>query len=239
MDDLFLRDFERKHGDTGYAFWFKTLELIGSQGEAGKLTISWANYQEKLHKRRTVVEQLLDFCSTAGKLRYREVGENLIIECDKFAEISDNYTKYDGVSTKRLQRQKEVSTKQEEKKNEEGEEKRTFLEESPEFQLSLHLFNGIRTNDAKAKEPDLQKWAAEIDKLIRIDKRTPDEIARVIEFSQSDSFWKSNILSTATLRKQFPKLFLKANNGSSSNRSGYKYDPEKYRRLAAEFAKDK
>ncbi len=113
MDDLFINDLERKFGDTGYAFWFKTLELIASQGEDGKLKISLANYQKKLHKRRTVVERLLNFCSTFGKLQYEIVDEYVIIKCKKFAELADNYTKYDGVSTKRLQRQKEMSTKQE------------------------------------------------------------------------------------------------------------------------------
>ena len=57
MDDLFVKDIERKFGDTGYAFWFKTLELIGNHGDAGKLEISWSNYLEKLHKRRTQVRQ--------------------------------------------------------------------------------------------------------------------------------------------------------------------------------------
>lgn len=128
MDDLFVKDIERKFGDTGYAFWFKTLELIGAHGQAGKLSISWANYLDKLHKSRTKAEELLSFCQTNAKLSFTDDGETINIECRKFAEIADNYTKYDGASTKRLQRQSKVSTKQEveEDKEVEGEEEKIY-----------------------------------------------------------------------------------------------------------------
>lgn len=93
-DDLFVKDLERKFGDSGYAFWFKTLELIGAHGDAGKLTISWDNYSERLHKRWVKVEELLNFCSSSGKLLVTMRENEVTIECQKFAEYSDNYTKY-------------------------------------------------------------------------------------------------------------------------------------------------
>ena len=52
-------------------------------------------------------------------------------------------------------------------------------------------------------------WGAEVDKMIRLDKRTPERIEAVIRFSQADSFWCSNILSMSKLRKQFDQLELK------------------------------
>jgi len=183
----------------------------------------------------SMVERALKMFETEQQIEQQKTTKNRVITILKWYQyqISDTQT-----DSKRTTTEQQADTNKNEE-NVKNDKKTTFSEETPEFQLSLHLFNGIRSNDPKAKEPDLQKWASEIDKLIRIDKRTPEEIARVIEFSQSDSFWKSNILSTATLRKQFPKLFLKANNGNTSNRSSYRYDPEKYRRLAEEFAKDK
>ena len=50
--------------------------------------------------------------------------------------------------------------------------------------------------------------------MIRIDKRDPKEIGRVIEWSQTNSFWQNNILSTAKLRKHFDKLALQMQQGS-------------------------
>lgn len=41
------------------------------------------------------------------------------------------------------------------------------------------------------------------------DKRTDQQIKYLINWSQQDSFWKTNILSPASLRKQFDRLVTK------------------------------
>jgi len=79
---------------------------------------------------------------------------------------------------------------------------------SNEFRLSLLLYERIKARDTKYKQPNLIKWTEHIDKLIRIDKRTVDEIEQVINWSQENEFWKNNILSTEKLRKQFSTLYL-------------------------------
>ena len=87
--------------------------------------------------------------------------------------------------------------------------KDTFLSDSIEIRLSELLFNLILKNNPKAKKPNFQSWAKEIDLMIRIDKRRPDEIETVIRWCQTDDFWYANILSTVKLRKQFDQLTLK------------------------------
>jgi hypothetical protein len=42
--------------------------------------------------------------------------------------------------------------------------------------------------------------------------RTPEDIRLMIDFSQTDEFWKSNILSMPKLREKFDQLWLKAQN---------------------------
>jgi len=89
-------------------------------------------------------------------------------------------------------------------------------------QNHLRLVSLLKTlilqNDPKAKIPkDITKWIDPIDKLERIDGRSPEEIARVIQFSQADDFWKANILSTNNLRKHFGQLLLKARKSASSD----------------------
>lgn len=96
------------------------------------------------------------------------------------------------------------------------ESSKIFNEESVEYGLSQYLYQRIKANDPKYKEPDFQKWAKHIDLMMRMDKREPIEIGRVIQFAQEDDFWKTNILSTEKLRKQYTKLLLKMkgkNNG--------------------------
>lgn len=81
--------------------------------------------------------------------------------------------------------------------------------DTQEYRLSKLLFELMKNNNPNCKEPNLQSWCKEMDKLIRIDKRNPYEIASVIEWCQNDSFWKSNILSVAKLRKQYDQLKIK------------------------------
>jgi hypothetical protein len=48
-----------------------------------------------------------------------------------------------------------------------------------------------------------------MDKIMRLDKRTPEQLAEVIDWCQQDDFWQDNILSPAKLRKQLDKLELR------------------------------
>jgi|WetSurMetagenome_2_1015567.scaffolds.fasta_scaffold181471_1 hypothetical protein len=96
-----------------------------------------------------------------------------------------------------------------------------FNVDSQEIKASKYLFEKILENDPNAKVPDFQKWALHIDYLTRLDKRNLNEIKSVIDFCQSDNFWKGNILSTKKLREKFTTLFIKMNDGNKS-RSQYK-----------------
>ena len=83
------------------------------------------------------------------------------------------------------------------------------------MELSNFLRSLIVRNNPKSKAPDITKWAIDIDRMISIDNRTPEEIRSVIEFCQNDDFWQSNILSTAKLREKFDQLYLKMKKGGS------------------------
>lgn len=72
--------------------------------------------------------------------------------------------------------------------------------------LANFLFEKIREFKKDFKQPKLDKWTKEIDRLIRVDKRDPDRIRQVIEFSTKHNFWQRNILSAEKLRLQFDKL---------------------------------
>jgi len=82
----------------------------------------------------------------------------------------------------------------------------SYPEDSNPYKLSKYLWRFVFENFPKTKKPDLQKWARHVDLMIRVDNRTPDDIGKVIEWAQQDNFWKSNILSTEKLRKQFDNL---------------------------------
>jgi hypothetical protein len=73
-------------------------------------------------------------------------------------------------------------------------------------------FPFVKDKTEKQKIKDYE----EMNKINRIDDRTYDEIEFIINFSQSDAFWKQNIRSVAKLRKQFENLAVK----SQSNLKG-------------------
>lgn len=64
------------------------------------------------------------------------------------------------------------------------------------------------TPDWKMKG-NIETWATHIEKLHRIDGRTYQQIEFMIRWTQDDSFWHQNILSTEKLREQFSNLIPK------------------------------
>ena len=100
--------------------------------------------------------------------------------------------------------------------NTKGKEKETLSRKTlkPEFfDLVSQLSESMLRNDSKAKVPGAEsqkiKWGNEFCLLVEKDKRPIEEIKGVLEWSQADSFWRTNILSAGSFRKQYPKLRLK------------------------------
>ncbi|MDT2824847.1 helix-turn-helix domain-containing protein [Vagococcus lutrae] len=83
--------------------------------------------------------------------------------------------------------------------------KRTYDAHSVEMKLAVLLYEKIKA-DIDIAEPNLQNWADHIRLMIERDKREPKHIAQMIQFAREDDFWKSNILSTQKLRKNFDTL---------------------------------
>ena len=53
--------------------------------------------------------------------------------------------------------------------------------------------------------------------MIRIDGREIENIKKVIDWCQNDSFWYTNILSASKLRKQYDQLYMKMNKTKKEN----------------------
>lgn len=74
-----------------------------------------------------------------------------------------------------------------------------------ELLISLIIRNNPDWNLRGTKET----WAKEVERLHRIDGRTYEQIEYMIRWTQSDSFWSQNILSTSKLREKFNDLIPK------------------------------
>lgn len=101
---------------------------------------------------------------------------------------------------------------------------KVFGEDSLEFSLVVLLRDLILANRATAKVPDLvdglARWCREMNLLLRVDRRDPLEVEKVIRWSQADSFWKTNILSPSSLRKHYDELAMKMEAGNNGKKQG-------------------
>lgn len=86
-------------------------------------------------------------------------------------------------------------------------------EDSEALRLAAYLRDRIlahspnnRDATAALNPAKLANWAIPVDRMLRLDHRTPDGIRAVIDFATTDDFWHSNILSTGKLRDQYDAL---------------------------------
>ncbi|HVN94958.1 MAG TPA: replication protein [Syntrophorhabdaceae bacterium] len=96
---------------------------------------------------------------------------------------------------------------------------KTFPSEADAYRLSAVLFDEILKQNSNSKlhvltdrkrEQQIQLWALDIDKLIRLDRQEAALIEKVIRFVTADDFEKGNVLSGAKLRDRWDQLVLKA-----------------------------
>ena len=74
------------------------------------------------------------------------------------------------------------------------------------------LFNLHKQVDQKVKKPNIDNWAADIEKINRMDGRSYDDIEKVIRWVKTPgNFWFANIMSGKKLRMQFSRLYIEAN----------------------------
>ena len=86
-----------------------------------------------------------------------------------------------------------------------------YQEDSFEIRCVSCLVRSCLEQFPKAKVPksikEKQKWAAEIDRMKRLDHLTEEEIWQALCYAVSDPFWKTNIRSTKKFREKFETLY--------------------------------
>lgn len=97
------------------------------------------------------------------------------------------------------------------------------LDKHISLQLSRLLLDLIiqRKPDYRDAQPDrkektIEKWAIHVERMIRLDNRKPERIEKVIRWSQNDSFWQDNVLSTKTIREKFDRFEMKMEKNGTS-----------------------
>lgn len=218
---------ESRWGNDGYAFFFKLLELLcATSGHV----IDYGNpvQREFLLAKTRVNEEtatgILSFLAEAGKIDFDLWGKGLIWYQSLVENVKDAYKK----RINELPIKPVVSTENnavtvfptvETSQNEQsgygnGESilnniKLKNIYSSSQMLLAEKLRDLMLINNPNAKIPNsLDSWANNIRLMVEADNRKENDIEKVIEWCQSDNFWKSNILSVKKLREKYDTLFL-------------------------------
>lgn len=228
------------YGNDGYAFYFILLERI-YRTKGFELDVSDAETIQILSGKVGVTverfNQILETSLKRGcfdKQAYKKkkvltsdgIKKRANVVVEKRVKMRDKYQQNKGdvsdAETTPETRQSKVK-KSKEKESSITPQKQVFNEDSIYLKLSKRLSDSIKNNLPEHKDPDFQKWADDMRKIIEIDKRNPIQVKQVIEWVQNDSFWWKNIMSPSKLRKQY--LTLLANMKSPQKKSSYNNNP--------------
>jgi hypothetical protein len=82
--------------------------------------------------------------------------------------------------------------------------------------ICQHLADRIEANGSK--RPTVTKaWHDEARRLLDRDSRTVEQVIKAIDWCQDDTFWRANVLSMPTLRKQYDRLRLAAQRSQAAS----------------------
>ncbi|MEG7877449.1 phage replisome organizer N-terminal domain-containing protein [Bacillus cereus group sp. Sample62] len=145
------------------------------------------------------------------KYRERKKQQQLALE-NKGIESDACVTSHDDTD---IEEEKELDKEKDKKKEKTSRHK--F--ETCDTNAAKYLFEMIKGNNPKQKEPNLDSWANEFRLIRERDNREPQEIKDVIDWCQADAFWQGNILSPKKLREKFDQLTIqmKSRKGANNN----------------------
>jgi len=152
-----------------------------------------------------------------NRLRKQKQREKLRLETsrDSHGTITQSHAT-DIEEDKELDIDKEKDKKKKEKKKEKT-SRHKF--ETCDTNGAKYLFELIKGNNPKQKEPNFDSWANEFRLMRERDNREAQEIKDVIDWCQADPFWQGNILSPKKLREKFDQLTIQMNSkkGAKNN----------------------
>ena len=93
--------------------------------------------------------------------------------------------------------------------------KKNLRWENGDLETAESIYNLLLALNPKHKKPSMETWANTIRLMRESDGHTHNDIMNLFRFANSDSFWKSNILSPAKLREKWDVLTIKRGDTSA------------------------
>lgn len=211
-----------KYGAKGYGIYFMIIEML-REANAYQMLKQCSSIAYELHESveevQDVIENfgLFEFCEDyffSPSLKKRMDRKNEMVEkrrqAGKKGGQASAQAKLKQTSTiaQPLKERKGKESKGKQHKPKDGVVVSELKKQAAE--LSRYMLEAILINNPgfKHNETTIERWAVDIDLMLRHDQRSFDDAKQVIDFAQKSTFWRANILSGSKLREQFDQLWL-------------------------------
>ena len=212
--------------DKWFKIWFYIVNTVSHSNEKGIRGQKYFTY-EGIHlatqSSSSTIKHCIEYLKKGRQIATQKKQRGFIIVVNKYDLYQDS-SNYKKPHRKEDKRKTEVLTEgtqvdalynnndnNDKKVKNDKKNKRLYVPNPKHLELAALLSKNILTNnpDSKGITPrQLNLWSEDVDKMIRLDNRTYEQIESMINFSQKHSFWHKNILSMDKLRKQFDRLTL-------------------------------
>jgi DNA-binding MarR family transcriptional regulator len=202
------------HKEVSALFKGEKIILLPGQLITGRKSIS-----EKLNISESKVTRIINSFIFEQQIEQRPCNQNRLITILNWNEYQESEQQIEQpVNNYRTTDEQPVNTNKNVKNvinninNNRPEYQKKYLTESFELKCVTYLINSIKQDMPEAKLPvkdkDVDKWCDSIEKMIRLDKHTQDDVYNTLVFARADTFWKVNIRSASKFREKYETLFL-------------------------------
>ncbi len=201
------------HKDYQTMFKGEKITLNPGQLITGRKVIS-----TKFNINESKVQRVLKKLENEQQIEQQTSNENRLITILNWSEYQQGEQQYElPVNNERTTSEQPVNTNKNVKnvKNINNKEyQKKYSDDSFEMKCVHYLINSIKSEMPNPKLPStdeaIDKWCDSIEKMVRLDKRSQEDIYNTLMFARTDSFWKVNIRSTSKFREKYETLFLQA-----------------------------
>ncbi|WP_228467472.1 replication protein [Peribacillus sp. JNUCC41] len=109
--------------------------------------------------------------------------------------------------------------------------KKVYEEDNTYYKMAVYFHNLVKIVAKEAgiehliARANLQTWADDFRKLVELEKIDKRHAKDVMDWVVTDDFWRTNILSASTFRKQFTKLAMKMAGQKKPSKQQKQFDP--------------
>jgi hypothetical protein len=219
-NDNAIKKIRMKYGSDGYAIYWYCLELIAGDLDGSKATFELSHdaevigYDLKIDQIR--VEEIMKYMISLNLFE----SKNNTITCLKLAKFLDEKNTRNPEMIQIIKQVKGVNVADipghaadsprlppaDKIRLDKNKEKSENKFSDDDLKLSQLIYSKIKSLDSKVKKPNFNKWADTIRLLREVDNRSQQEIQDTFIWANESEFWRSNILSPSSLRKNFTKL---------------------------------